>query len=120
MRQHLKISISQYLHTNILSSTTEYLERMDTVVRPQDSGLLEVTVTSVLPRDTFTAEVVIACDVTIPNTGDTPHLVREELHPYQTSSKLNMLCTKKVNHKSSFPFEFEYSVGPSHGVIQLN
>ena len=93
---------------------------MDRVVRPQDSGLLEVTVTSVLPRDTFTAEVVIACDVTIPNTGDTPHLVREELHPYQTSSKLNMSCTKKVNHKSSFPFEFEYSVGPSHGVIQLN
>jgi len=67
------------------NSTTEYLERMDTVVRTQASGLLEVTVTSVLPRDTFTAEVVIACDVTIPNTGDTPHLVREELHPYQTA-----------------------------------
>ena len=87
MRQHLKISISQYFHTNILSSTTEYLERMDTVVRPQDSGLLEVTVTSVLPRDTFTAEVVIACDVTIPNTGDTPHLVREELSTFQHSSE---------------------------------
>ena len=101
MRQHLKISISQYLHTNILSSTTEYLEMMDTVVRPQDSGLLEVTVTSVLPRDTFTAEVVIACDVTIPNTGDTPHLVREELHPYQTSSKF-MLQKSYPQVKFSF------------------
>jgi len=64
------------------NASSEHMERMDTVVRTQPSGLLDVTVSSVLPREVFTADLVIACEVTIPNT---PHYTREELTTFTQS-----------------------------------
>jgi len=64
------------------NASSEHMERMDTVVRTQPSGLLDVTVSSVLPRKVFTADLVIACEVTIPNT---PHYTREELTTFTQS-----------------------------------
>ena len=60
------------------------MERLDTLVKTSPTGLLDVTVSSRVSRDVFSPDVVIACDVTLPNTD---FYVREELHPYQTSSK---------------------------------
>ena len=71
------------------------MERMDTLVRTNPSGLLDVTLSSRVYRDVFSPDVIIACDVTIPNTD---FYVREELHPYQTSSK--------DRSQSIFQFEF--------------
>lgn len=64
------------------NASSEHMERMDTLVREQPSGLLDVTVSSVLPREVFTADLVIACEVTIPNT---PHYTREELTTFTQS-----------------------------------
>ena len=48
------------------------------------AGLLDVTVSSVLSREKFTHDMVIACEVSLPGT---PHYVREELTTFQHSSK---------------------------------
>ena len=49
------------------------------------SGLLDVTVSTVVSRSVFTPDVLLACDVSLPKT---PHYVREELSTFQHSSKL--------------------------------
>jgi len=64
------------------NASTEYLPRMDTVVKTENSGLLDVTVSSIVERSIFTPDVVIACDVSLPNT---PHYVREEMTTFQHS-----------------------------------
>lgn len=64
------------------NASTEYMPRMDTVVKTAPSGLLDVTVSSIVEKSVFTPDVVIACDVTLPNT---PHYVREELTTFQHS-----------------------------------
>jgi len=58
------------------------MARMDTVVKTQQSGLLDVTVSSILSREKFTHDMVIACEVSLPGT---PHYVREELTTFQHS-----------------------------------
>merc|ERR1711953_1462226 len=64
------------------NASTHNMERLDTLVKTSSSGLLDVTVSSRVSRDVFSPDVVIACDVPLPNTD---FYVREELHPYQTS-----------------------------------
>ena len=73
------------------------MERMDTLVRTTSSGLLDVTLSSRVARDVFSPDVVIACDVTLPNTD---FYVREELHPYQTSSKARSESIFSLNFQS--------------------
>jgi len=58
------------------------MERMDTLVRTNPSGLLDVTLSSRVYRDVFSPDVIIACDVTIPNTD---FYVREELTTFHHS-----------------------------------
>jgi len=64
------------------NASSEYMARMDTVVKTQQSGLLDVTVSSILSREKFTHDMVIACEVSLPGT---PHYVREELTTFQHS-----------------------------------
>jgi len=64
------------------NASSHNMERLDTLVKTSTTGLLDVTVSSRVSRDVFSPDVVIACDVTLPNTD---FYVREELHPYQTS-----------------------------------
>jgi len=80
------------------NASSEHMERMDTVVRTQPSGLLDVTVSSVLPRDVFTADLVIACEVTIPNT---PHYTREELTTFTQSMLTSRYTSGGKELKSS-------------------
>ena len=60
------------------------MERLDTLVKTSSSGLLDVTVSSRVSRDVFSPDVVIACDVTLPNTD---FYVREELTTFHHSGK---------------------------------
>ena len=60
------------------------MERLDTLVKTSSSGLLDVTVSSRVSRDVFSPDVVIACDVTLPNTN---FYVREELTTFHHSGK---------------------------------
>jgi len=80
------------------NASSEHMERMDTVVRTQPSGLLDVTVSSVLPREVFTADLVIACEVTIPNT---PHYTREELTTFTQSMLTSRYTSGGKELKSS-------------------
>ena len=60
------------------------MERLDTLVKTSSTGLLDVTVSSRVSRDVFSPDVVIACDVTLPNTD---FYVREELTTFHHSGK---------------------------------
>jgi len=62
--------------------TTQNMERMDTLVRTSSTGLLDVTLSSRVSRDVFSPDVIIACDVTLPNTD---FYVREELTTFHHS-----------------------------------
>merc|ERR1711936_410529 len=64
------------------NASTHNMERMDTLVRTNPSGLLDVTLSSRVYRDVFSPDVIIACDVTIPNTD---FYVREELTTFHHS-----------------------------------
>jgi len=80
------------------NASSEHMERLDTVVRTQPSGLLDVTVSSVLPREVFTADLVIACEVSIPNT---PHYTREELTTFTQSMLTSRYTSGGKGLKSS-------------------
>jgi len=74
------------------NASTHNMERMDTLVRTTSSGLLDVTLSSRVARDVFSPDVVIACDVTLPNTD---FYVREELttfHHSQLRSRYTSGC----------------------------
>merc|ERR1712226_1501838 len=84
------------------NASSHNMERLDTLVKTSPTGLLDVTVSSRVSRDVFSPDVVIACDVTLPNTD---FYVREELHPYQTSrltSKYRSGSTTCVPRNSYF------------------
>jgi len=78
--------------TSNSSSTT--LDRMDTVVREQKDSSLDVTVSSLIPRDEITTDVVMACEVTIANTE---FYVREEMQLFEYP-KLTSRYTSHSNH----------------------
>jgi len=70
------------------------MERLDTLVKTSSSGLLDVTVSSRVSRDVFSPDVVIACDVTLPNTN---FYVREELttfHHSELRSRYTSSCER--------------------------
>ena len=50
------------------SSTTNQMDKMDTLVKTGPSGLLDVTVSYLGLREDITPDVVIGCKVTIPDT----------------------------------------------------
>ena len=60
------------------------MDKMDTLVKTGPSGLLDVTVSYQGLREDITPDVVIGCEVTIP---DTQFYIREELELYQYPSK---------------------------------
>ena len=62
------------------------MPKMDTVVKTDPSGLLDVTVSSLILRKDITPDVVMGCEVTIANTQ---FYVREELELFEYPSKFN-------------------------------
>ena len=59
---------------------------MDTLVKTGQDGLLYVTVSYLCPREDITPDVVMGCEVTIP---DTQFYIREELELFQYPSKFS-------------------------------
>ena len=72
------------------------MERMDTLVRTNPSGLLDVTLSSRVYRDVFSPDVIIACDVTIPNTD---FYVREELTTFHHSREYHYRCIDRTRNR---------------------
>ena len=68
------------------SSTSNKMEKTDTLVKTGPSGLLDVTVSSFGLREDITPDVVMGCEVTIP---DTQFYIREELELFQYPSKFS-------------------------------
>ena len=62
------------------------MPKMDTIVKTDPSGLLDVTVSSLILRKDITPDVVMGCEVTIANTE---FYVREELELFEYPSKFN-------------------------------
>ena len=62
------------------------MPKMDTIVKTDPSGLLDVTVSSLILRKDITPDVVMGCEVTIANTQ---FYVREELELFEYPSKFN-------------------------------
>ena len=60
------------------------MSNMDTIVKTDPSGLLDVTVSSLVLRKDITADVVMGCEVTIANTE---FYIREELELFEYPSK---------------------------------
>ena len=65
------------------------MDKTDTLVKTGPSGLLDVTVSFLGPRGDITPDVVLGCEVTIP---DTPCYIREELELIQFPSKFKQKC----------------------------
>ena len=76
----IKCKYSQHL----LSSTSNQMVKMDTLVKTGPDGLLDVTVSSLGLREDITPDVVMGCEVTI---TDTEFYIREELELFQYPSK---------------------------------
>ena len=64
------------------------MDKTDTLVKTGPSGLLDVTVSSLGLRADITPDVVMGCEVTIP---DTQFYIREELELLQYPSKFFVL-----------------------------
>ena len=64
------------------------MNKTDTLVKTGPSGLLDVTVSSLGLREDITPDVVMGCEVTIP---DTQFYIREELELLQYPSKFFVL-----------------------------
>jgi len=62
------------------NSTSNQMDKTDTLVKTGPSGLLDVTVSSLGLREDITPDVVMGCEVTIP---DTQFYIREELELLQ-------------------------------------
>merc|ERR1719342_1553401 len=62
------------------NSTSNRMDKTDTLVKTGPSGLLDVTVSSFGLREEITPDVVMGCEVTIP---DTQFYIREELELLQ-------------------------------------
>merc|ERR1712038_1527687 len=76
------------------NASSHNMERLDTLVKTTTTGLLDVTLSSRVSRDVFSPDVVIACDVTLP---DTDFYVREELttfHHSQLRSRYTSGCQR--------------------------
>lgn len=79
------------------NASSHTMERLDTLVKTSTTGLLDVTVSSRVSRDVFSPDVVIACDVTLPNTD---FYVREELTTFH-HSELRSRYTSSSERTSS-------------------
>ena len=64
------------------------MDKTDTLVKTGSIGLLDVTVSSLGLREDITPDVVMGCEVTIP---DTQFYIREELELLQYPSKFFVL-----------------------------
>lgn len=62
------------------NSTSNQMEKMDTLVKTGPDGLLDVTVSSLGLRKDITPDVVMGCEVTI---ADTEFYIREELELFE-------------------------------------
>merc|ERR1712243_20974 len=62
------------------NSTSNQTDKTDTLVKTDPSGLLDVTVSSLGAREDITQDVVMGCEVTLP---DTEYYNREELELFQ-------------------------------------
>jgi len=62
------------------NSTSNQMDKMDTLVKTGQDGLLYVTVSYLCPREDITPDVVFGCEVTF---ADTQFYVREELQVFQ-------------------------------------
>ena len=72
------------------------MDKMDTLVKTDPSGLMYVTVSSLGLREDITPDVVMGCEVTIP---DTQFYIREELELFQYPSKRFFSYTiRRKNH----------------------
>ena len=72
------------------------MDKTDTLVKTGPSGLLDVTVSSLGLREDITPDVVMGCEVTIP---DTQFYIREELELFQYPSKRFFYYTiRRKNH----------------------
>ena len=80
----LNIKCKKIFMKYYFSSTTNQMDKMDTLVKTGPSGLLDVTVSYLGLREDITPDVVTGCEVTIP---DTQFYIREELELYQYPSK---------------------------------
>ena len=60
------------------------MDKTDTLVKTDPSGLMYVTVSSLGLREDITPDVVMGCEVTIP---DTQFYIREELELFHYPSK---------------------------------
>jgi len=75
------------------NASSHNMERLDTLVKTSTTGLLDVTVSSRVSRDVFSPDVVIACDVTLPNTD---FYVREELTTFHHSELRSRYTSSSV------------------------
>ena len=68
------------------------MDKTDTLVKTGPSGLMYVTVSSLVLREEITPDVVMGCEVTIP---DTQFYIREELELFQYPSKLLLIIIRQ-------------------------
>merc|ERR1712013_99711 len=91
------------------NSTSNQMDKTDTLVKTDPSGLMYITVSSLGLREDITPDVVMGCEVTIP---DTQFYIREELELFQyprlksryTSSSSPMIVSSICLLFSILPF----------------